>query len=65
MSEYEIDDETMNRVRDAQQIGFVTALHGAGIHDEDVHTLYNEYERQREAREYTLESAYNAIVGKD
>jgi hypothetical protein len=65
MPENEIDDTMMDRVRDAQQLGFVTALHGAGIQDDDVHTLYNLYEQQRASREDTLESAYNAIVGRE
>jgi hypothetical protein len=61
----DIDAKTLQDIRDVQQLGFVTALNGAGYDANDINRLYTAYETQRESRESTLETAYNAIVGRE
>ena len=60
-----IDEQQLRDIRDAQQLGFVTALNGAGYEPQEINRLYGVYEQQREARESTLEQAYAAITSKD
>jgi hypothetical protein len=60
----DIDETQLQDIRDAQQLGFVTALNGAGYAPEDINRLYQSYESQREAREDTLAAAYEAITGE-
>lgn len=60
----DIDERQLQDIRDAQQLGFVTALNGAGYSPQDINRLYQSYEVQREAREDTLAEAYEAIVGE-
>jgi hypothetical protein len=61
----DIDENTLKDIRDVQQLGFITALNGAGYDANDINRLYTAYETQRESRENTLESAYNAITGRE
>lgn len=58
----DIDEQQLQNIREAQQLGFVTALNGAGYEPQEINRLYTTYEKQREARENTLEQAYQAIT---
>lgn len=60
----DLDENKLQEIRDAQQLGFVTALNGAGYEPAEINRLYTTYESQREARENTLAEAYKCITEK-
>ncbi len=57
------ENELLQEIRTAQQLGFVTSLNGAGYDSAKIEDLYGKYTEQRTAREETLSKAYDAITG--
>lgn len=58
------ENELLKEIREAQQLGFITSLNGAGYESDKIEDLYSKYTEQRGSRESTLSEAYDVIVGK-